>query len=219
LRRPFRARRRTVERYLDALEPLGIRNDYRRPRFHLDADLAARARERLAAAGLGERSYAALVPGSLWATKRWPVDRYAELARRIRGELGLGVAVLGSTSERGLCTTVAAASGALDLSGEMGLGETAAAISMARLFVGNDSGPLHMAMALDVPSVAIFGPTDPSQFDFEGHSLVYEDLECSACSFYGGERCRLSHWRCMNSIDAERVFDAACRLLDSRRRP
>ena len=82
--------------------------------------------------------------------------------------------------------------------------------------IGNDSGPTHIAMALGTPTVAIFGPTDPSQFDFEGHELVYADLPCSACSFFGTRRCRLGHWRCMASIPSGEVVAAARRLLDLR---
>jgi ADP-heptose:LPS heptosyltransferase len=91
----------------------------------------------------------------------------------------------------------------------------AAVISRARLFVGNDSGPTHMARALGVPTVALFGPTDPGQFDFEGHALVYRDLACSACTFYGSRRCHLGHWDCMTAIGRDDVLEAARSLLSS----
>jgi ADP-heptose:LPS heptosyltransferase len=68
-------------------------------------------------------------------------------------------------------------------------------------------------MASGTPTVAVFGPTDPGQFDFEGHELVYADLPCSACSFFGSRRCRLGHWRCMRAIPPEVVLAASRRLL------
>ena len=216
LRGTYRASKRIVERYLDALEPLGIPHAYRRPRFHVEPRFADGALEKRRRLGLTDRPFAVVVPGSVWPTKRWPVERYASLSRRLVAELGLGVVVVGSGAERALCARVAESDGASSLAGELSLGETAALISSARLFVGNDSGPTHVSMALDVPTVALFGPTDPAQFDFEGHALVHEGLGCSACSFFGGPRCRLGHWNCMLAMDVDRVFSTSRDLLDRR---
>jgi ADP-heptose:LPS heptosyltransferase len=126
------------------------------------------------------------------------------------------VVLLGTRGERELCDEIVRMAGgrAVNAAGETTLGELAAVISNARLFIGNDSGPTHMAMALRVPTVAVFGPTDPGQFDFSGHALVYRDLDCSACSFYGGRRCRLGHWDCIASIGPDEVTGAAERLLE-----
>jgi lipopolysaccharide heptosyltransferase II len=214
LRKAFRARRRTVERYLDALEPLGIPHAYRPPDFHLVPDLVGSAARKLEGAGLAGSSYAVLAPGSMWETKRWPPEMYASLADRLRREAGVRIVLVGSEDERDLCARVASGSDVVSLAGRLSLGETAAVVSGARLFVGNDSGTTHVSMALDVPTVAIFGPTDPAQFDFDRHALVYEDLACSACSFFGGPRCRLGHWNCMRAIDVERVLRSARLLLE-----
>ena len=213
LRRPFRARRLLVRRYLDALEPLGIRAPYREPRLYVsDAD-AERAGALLDRLGLPPSGYAVVVPGSVWPTKRWPRERFREVAGRVASDLGLPVLLLGTPAERELCDDVLAGASGANLSGETTLGEAAALTARARLFVGNDSGPTHMAKALGVPSVSIFGPTDPGQFCFDGHELLYRDLSCSACSFYGGKACPLKHWDCMTGIGADDVIDAAARLL------
>ncbi|MFH1690530.1 MAG: lipopolysaccharide heptosyltransferase II [Candidatus Eisenbacteria bacterium] len=218
LKRPFRARKMLVRRYLDSLAPLGIDAPTRAPRLYVAGSDVEAGRERLERLNVGAESFAVVVPGSVWATKRWPSSNYAKLAARLFSELGLKVVLLGSSGERELCDEIArnAGGGVLSAAGETTLGETAAVIARARLFVGNDSGPTHMAMALDVPSVALFGPTDPGQFDFRRHSLVYADLGCSACSFYGSERCRLGHWDCMLSVAPEDVVGAASRLLEER---
>lgn len=213
-RAPFRARRRLVDRYLDALEPLRIEHGYRRPRLHVAGALAASAERFLGESGLSPKRYAALVPGSKWPTKTWPAERFGEVARALASEAGLPALILGSEDERGLADEVARRAGqAVNAAGRMSLGETAALLAFARLAIGNDSGPTHIAMAAGTPTVAIFGPTDPAQFDFEGHELVYADLPCSACSFFGTRRCRLKHWRCMESIPPEAVVAAARRLL------
>ncbi len=217
LRRPFRASRLLVQRYLDALVPFGIDAPYMRPRLHVSDRDAEAARATLNRLGMGSDGYAVLVPGSVWATKRWPARRFAELATSVVCELGLRAVLLGSPGERELCERIAgeAGSGAVSAAGETTLGKMAAIISRARIYVGNDSGPTHMARALDVPTVALFGPTDPGQFDFEGHALLYRDLSCSACTFYGSRRCHLGHWDCMRTIGHDDVLDAARSLLSS----
>ncbi|MCK4409017.1 MAG: glycosyltransferase family 9 protein [Candidatus Eisenbacteria sp.] len=216
-RRPFRARKLLVRRYLDALGSIGMDAPTRAPRLYVsEADVDA-GREFLRRSGVGREPFVAVVPGSVWATKRWPSTGYARLVAGLVSDLGLRVVLLGAPGERELCGDVAreAGAGVTNAAGEMTLGETAAVIAKGSLFIGNDSGPTHMAMALGVPSVALFGPTDPGQFDFRGHSLVYRDLECSACSFYGSERCHLGHWDCMQSIAPDDVLGAAAALLET----
>jgi len=219
-RRPFRASKRLVERYVESLAPLGIAPAYRRPVFHVAGSDAEWADGYLAGSGLVPHGYVAVVPGSVWPTKRWSAERYAALAARVAARLDLPVVLLGSRDEIELCETVAAGagSGARVAAGQTTLGQMAALISRATLYVGNDSGPTHIAMAVDTPTVAIFGPTDPGQFDFERHALVYADLECSACSFFGGERCRLGHWDCIGTIGVDDVYAKAGALLERRGR-
>jgi ADP-heptose:LPS heptosyltransferase len=214
-RRPFRAGKQLVRRYLDALAPLGLEAPTRQAVLHVAERDAEKGRDLMERHGVGGGPIAVVVPGSAWATKRWPAVGYARLAALMASELGLRVVLVGSSDERELCDEVAlkAGDGAVNVAGEATLGVTAAVIAGAAVFVGNDSGPTHMAMALGVPSVAIFGPTDPGQFDFRGHELVYRDLACSACSFYGSERCHLGHRDCMLSIAPEEVLESVSRLL------
>ena len=217
LRRPFRASKLLVQRYLDALGPLGVHAPCVRPRLYVGDRDAEAGREFLGRSGVGAEPFVAVVPGSMWATKRWSSGNYARLSAGLISDLGLRVVLLGAPGERELCGDVArqAGAGVTNAAGETTLGETAAVIARARLYIGNDSGPTHMAMALGVPSVALFGPTDPGQFDFRGDSAVYRDLECSACSFYGGERCHLGHWDCMRSIAPHDVLGVASALLET----
>jgi heptosyltransferase-2 len=216
LGRPFRARKKLVERYLEALAPLGISAPYAAPRLHVPEADRRRAGAYLASRGL-DRGFAVIAPGAVWATKRWLAEGFARVAGALSKD-GIPVVLAGSVAERGLCLRVASEAGApvLVTAGETGLGETAAIIERAALFVGNDSGLMHVAMALDTPTVAVFGPTDPGQFDFTGHALVFADVPCSACSFYGGRRCRLGHWDCMRLVESSDVVRAARALLAAR---
>ncbi len=214
LRRPFRASRRLVVRYLEALAPLGVDVSYRMPRFHLRRADEERARERLTEAGLDSVPLLVVAPGSVWPTKRWPVERFREVAARARERWGLVPVALGASDERDQCAeVVSGAPGGWNAAGLLSLGESAAVIARARVYIGNDSGPTHIARALGTPTVAVFGPTDPGQFSFDGHELLYADLECSACSFYGGRRCPEGHWDCMRSLRPEDALAAVATLL------
>jgi len=220
-RRPFRASKLLVERYLDSLKPFGIRPSAARPTLSVSEEAADRARDRRERWGLRDRSYAAVAPAALWETKRWPVERFGEVATGLARMRGLDILLVGSSADRELARTLRSAIDAgsrrvINAAGETGLGELAALLGSARIFVGNDSGPMHMAMARRTPTVAVFGPTDPGQFDFSDDAVVYGDLPCSACSFYGTRACRLKHWECMRGIGAQRVLDAALELLERR---
>jgi len=77
---------------------------------------------------------------------------------------------------------------------------------------------MHMARALNVPTLAIFGSTDPAQFDFTGHSLLYKPIECSPCSSHGRTHCPKKHFRCMSELDVQSAWLALQPLLNARRR-
>ena len=220
-RQAFRASKRLVSRYLDSLKPLGVGAERVRPRLFVSDASVAGARGRLSEWGLGEQTFAAVAPAALWSTKRWPAERFARVASVLASERGLDILLVGSNADRGLCEDLlrgidAGSRRVVNAAGTTGLGEFAGVLGAARVFVGNDSGPMHMAMARGTPTVAIFGPTDPGQFDFADDAVVYADLECSACSFYGTKTCRLGHWNCMDTIAAESVLAATFELLDRR---
>lgn len=221
-RRPFRAAKRTVDRYLSALEPLGIHAERARARFHVAPRDAAWAESYLSGRGLRSGAFVVVAPGAVWGTKRWPAEGYGMVVRELFLETGLPAVLVGSATELGLCRAVAAGAGSCArvacAAGEATIGGTAAIIAGAALYIGNDSGLTHIATALGTPTVAIFGPTDPGQFDFSGHAVVFADLACSACSFFGSDRCRLGHWECMRSIRPEGVLRAARGLLAARGR-
>ncbi len=107
------------------------------------------------------RSFAVLVPGTIWPTKHWHIEGFAAVARHLRNT-GRAVVLAGSASERQRCRAVAdLAPGSVDLSGQTKLSELAALIRRADLCVTNDSGSMHLTVALGRPVVSVFGPTDP----------------------------------------------------------
>jgi ADP-heptose:LPS heptosyltransferase len=158
-------------------------------------------------------------PGANWETKRWPVERFGELATRAIDE-GFQVVVVGSESERDLgAQVVAVEPRVVDLTGALPIGPLGGFVSRCAAFAANDSGPMHMARALGVPTLAFFGSTDPSQFDFSGHGLVFGHAPCAPCSFYGRPLCPLGHFACMMDVGVDNAWKSLEPLLHGGRRP
>lgn len=111
---------------------------------------------------VGDARYVVINPGAGWGAKRWPPERYAGLARGL-AERGYGVFINASPEERELGETVVAASRGAARLVVCGIGELISLLRRARLFIGGDTGPLHVAAALQRPCVGIYGPTDPAR--------------------------------------------------------
>jgi heptosyltransferase-2 len=152
---------------------------------------------------------AAVCLGSEWPTKIWPARHVADLARLLAAR-GLRPVLLGGPRERGMAREIGAAGGCIDTTGNS-VGEALAILAQSALAVGGDSGLVHAARALGVPTVAVFGPTSPDVHLFRARERpVTLGLSCSPCSVHGSTRCPLGHHRCLADLDAERVA-AACR--------
>jgi len=160
----------------------------------------------------GERI--AVAPGSVWATKRWPAEKYGALIGQL-AERGLHAVLVGGAEDRELCTRIAhmaPGAAAADAAGRFSLAGSAALIARCRALVANDSAPVHIASAMGVPVVAVFGPTLPS-FGFApagpgGVVVETAGLACRPCSIHGGNRCPTGTFDCMGRIAVERVLEA-----------
>lgn len=206
--RRYRSRMTISERYHRAAEKLvGRTLPHGEMRHHLGPDDEPDARAALAAAGADlAKPLVGMAPGSNFETKRWPLDRWAALAARLE-KAGFQVVITGSTAEAPLAGPVRAlCPSAADLTGKLTLGSLAGTISLCRAFAANDSGPMHIARALGVPTLAFFGSTDPTQFSFEGHGLMWAGSDCAPCSLWGLPKCPQGHFRCMNDLDVDRAW-------------
>ncbi|MGZ7041009.1 MAG: lipopolysaccharide heptosyltransferase II [Thermoanaerobaculia bacterium] len=182
------------------------------PTIELPPTLREKARLRLRALGIRlDRPLFGLHAGGLYGrAKHWGDDRYCQLAERLRAD-DYGVVLLTSPGERYQAEAIASASG-IPMIGQNGdVLELAAAIAHCSIIVTNDSGPLHLAAALAVPSVSIFGPTDPGRTVIPGASRVLrKPFACQPC--YARE-CPLHHHRCMTEISVDEVYAAAIALF------
>jgi heptosyltransferase-2 len=159
-----------------------------------------------------------MAPGSVWATKRWPY--FPALATMLRDSAR--IAIVGTEADRPLALEIVAATKgqAIDATGRLSLLASAELIGRAALLVTNDSAPLHLASAMNTPTVAVFGPTVP-EFGFgplaERSAVAgHDSLTCRPCDRHGPQRCPLGHWRCMREITPDGVASLAVGLLTSR---
>ncbi|QDU71742.1 glycosyltransferase family 9 protein [Mucisphaera calidilacus] len=193
-----------VDYYMRLVRELGGLEETGTPPLRLDVSDAQRAelRERLGALGLSaEQRLVVLNPGASKVIKRWPAERYAELADRLTERLGVAVAVSGSPAEREILTAVQASARArlLNLAeARLPVRLLKAVLERADLLVTNDTGPRHVAAAVGTSVVTLFGPTGPEwtviPFDRDVHVLA-EDRGT------------------MGAISVDVVFEAAERLL------
>ena len=188
-----------------------------RPTLYPRAEDYATVDALLAANGVGNgEPLIALAPGSVWATKRWPsFDALAtELANDplFRSHRVIVIGAAGDTPLAKAISDAMRASGtapAIDGTGKLSLLGSAALLSRVRALVTNDSAPLHLASAMNTPTVALFGPTVPA-FGFgplaEQRVVVeQETLNCRPCHAHGPQTCPLGHWKCMRDTTADSV--------------
>jgi len=183
------------------------------PTIKLPAAVRERGRKRLLEIGLHlDRPIFGVHAGGLYGrAKHWGDERYVGAIRRLRGE-GFDVVLLTSPGERAQAERIATTCNGVPMVGHDGdVLELAAAMSHCAAILTNDSGPLHVAAALAVPSVSIFGPTDPDRTVILGASrVVRQQLSCQPC--YQRE-CPLGHHRCMADVTVDEVVEAAVSLF------
>lgn len=154
--------------------------------------------------------------------RRWPLDSYRQLIDRILTDLrGFRVILVGSQEDvpyvAGLMRVLAANPHLINLSGRIGLEQLVLLVQRSQLFIGNDSGPLHLAAAAGVPTVSFFGPETPSLYGPRGaaHTVLYKNIPCSPClsvhNFKDNSFCRNN--LCMQSITVDEAWAAVCDQL------
>lgn len=208
-----------VDRYLAALEPLGVGAERQLPRLYPPLSARQRAAELLGGAGWdGHARLIGLAPGARWATKAWPVEHWERLAGDIvAASLGHPVFV-GGPDEAGLCREILRRAGVVGsvVAGKTAVMETAAVVARCAALVTNDSAPLHLATAVDTPVVALFGPTHRG-FGFYPlgvrDTLLDQPLDCRPCSLHGDDRCPEGHHRCLRDLSPVVVGEALRGLL------
>lgn len=166
----------------------------------------------------GDKPFAAIHPGATTTSKQWPHERFAELANLLHNDFDMGSLLIGGSDDAQPADSVQSESESqnriLSLAGELTLPQVAAALSRAAIFVGGDSGLAHLAIAVGVPTVVIFGPSDPVKWGLQSKSnaVVTVDLPCQPCCIFGYSK-PCHSIPCMMKIDVNRVGDAVRKVL------
>jgi heptosyltransferase-2 len=173
----------------------------------------------LASLGAGPGLFIGANPGSAWHTKRWPREYWARLITELSRAYATKVVLLGGSGETEWNAEIertAAPGSVLNLTGRTGMEELMALIKDFKLFITNDSGPMHIAVAFGVPVAAIFGPTtrELGFFPYGRENIVLEEeLACRPCALHGSKRCPRGHFLCMRLVTPDKVGAAARHIL------
>jgi heptosyltransferase-2 len=203
--------RHLVEMHRELLTAAGVTAPGAEPTLVVAPPERAAALARLAA--LGAAAPRVLVhPGAQERTQRWAPERYAETIARLTERAGASCIVAAGPGEDALSGRIAGLTPDALALGTLSVRELMAVTSVCDLFIGNNSGPLHVATALGIPTVSIMGPTDPRRFAPRGAAprILRLELPCSPC-----QRGRCWHHTCLQGIDAEPVIAAALEILSA----
>jgi lipopolysaccharide heptosyltransferase II len=210
-RNRYRDRRPVAERYFSAARQLDVVPDGAPPEFVLAPEADREAGNWLAEAGLGQgRPVIAIAPGAAHPTKRWPMEHWRRLIRRLIGE-GFDALIVGGPDDRSLAAELLnqGEGRVINAAGVFGLQGTGGLLRRSAALVSGDTGVMHMATAVGTPVVALFGPTVEAFgfFPYTSRASVLElALSCRPCSSKGGPRCPLGHHRCLVDIDSDSVY-------------
>jgi lipopolysaccharide heptosyltransferase II len=163
---------------------------------------------------LHSEPFVAIFPGSSIPEKRWDSGRFRRVAE-ILSAAGIRIVVVGGKEDRQQGELITGGGVGLNLAGSTSLSETAAVIQISSLLVSADSGVLHIAAGLGVPTVSLFGPGSADKWAPKGsrHIVIKRDLPCSPCIMFGNmARCRYDA-RCMQEITVDEVVNAVNLLL------
>jgi ADP-heptose:LPS heptosyltransferase len=216
-----------IERRLKLLRPFGIKltlNDIPKPYMNINQDIISRVRDKF---GISKREYFVVQPFAGWEAKNWGLGKYCQVTKDFASLTGLLPVFIGSTAEQlPIQESIAKYEmNAINLAGLAQLDESAAIIAGAKFYFGPDSVGNHLAVALGVKSLTIFGPTHPTLSTYLGGTNIgiRKITRCtpgpnqSYCCIDGGRSCR--HLSCIRELRQEDVFETLRRHWSGEKLP
>lgn len=211
---PYPDDRHEIDRDLGLARLLGLPGDDLRLEFPFLPEDLVEVRSLVPAERDARRPLVGLHVGARPPARRWPAERFAIVGDALVRQYQAQIVLTAGPAEAETAQIVAdrMQHPALNLAGKTTLGSLAALIRVCRLFISNDTGPAHIAVAVDTPSVTIFGPADRRRWaplDPHRHPIAFQPVECSPCPHW---ECPIDH-RCLRWIEPEQVIAHANRLL------
>ena len=214
-----------VDRYIETVRDLGVVNDGKGLELHIPDEVLFGVSAKIAKLRLNQfKKVIGLCPGARHFTKRWPAERYARVGAAFAQKMDAKILLLGGAADEPVCNQICweinnevDAERATSLCGQLRLLETAAAMEYCDIILTNDTGLMHIAVAMHKKVLAIFGSTvkEFGFFPYDPAAVVLEQsgLTCRPCSHIGRSECPEKHFKCMTEIDADRVYTRAKALL------
>lgn len=209
----------TVDLYLEALKKIRINSSEKDPRIFLDQEGENFLRDFMMDKKIEKDDIiVGIHPGARWETKRWNEEKFGKVCQILNQTPKINVILFGDQKDQEVIERISPnledqrVFQAINLP----LSKLMSLIARCDCFVTNDSGPMHIASALGVPVVAIFGPTHPKLgFSPQGSAniVLTANVKCSPCSLHGEKRCHKKSRYCMDLIQPEMVTDAVEKLL------
>lgn len=213
--------RHRARQYLYLMEQTtGRKGAFRNPQVYLSHEDIERGEEVLTEHAIGyDDPYIVISPQAVAESRRWGVDRYGMLAKRLTEEIACKAVLLGAAAdaETGAVARDHAPESVVNLCGRTDLMAAAAVLSFARLFVGNDSGLAHLAAAVGCPVVVLSGPDDPAETSplADKKKVIIKDIDCISCVKNVCPKSGDDFMRCMKLIQVDEVADAAKSIYKS----
>lgn len=208
--------RSSIEHVIDVqlknIGGLGLSPVGRHMEFFLDQDDVAEARPFVERLKKGKKGFIALHPFGSNKNRWWPAERAREFIALFAKSADYSIVIIGGKKEKDEAEGLIKGTEAVSIAGELSIRGAAALIREAALMVTTDSGPMHIAQAMGVPSVVLFGPADPIITGpiCEEDIVIQKDLSCAPCL---KKQCSLERVECMWAISAKEVFEAALKRL------
>jgi len=201
-----------IERNLSLLRPIAIKNPLIPPTLFSSEDDILFIGDLCRKRGFSDGdNIMAIAPGSVWPTKRWPEEYFNELCRNLTAE-GFKPVLIGSKEDAALCERISTNSEETpSLAGITTLSQSYEFLTRCTGIITNDSAPLHLGMAAQIPVFAIFGPTVPAFgfAPFGEKSVIFEraNLKCRPCSIHGGNKCPVKTFECMLVLKPDQLIE------------
>ena len=201
-----------VQKLLQLVDSVGLE----RPEIFLNKEVNGEIKSKMEDVS----EFIVVAPSSIWETKRMPIEKFIELVRQILENTPYTPVIIGSKNDKYLSDQIVNVHGSkvVDMTGRTNLMELSYIISRAKCVISNDSSPIHIASAFNIPTLAIFGATI-TDFGYtplsERHTISEVSLECRPCGIHGGNICPKQHFRCMMDQNIEEIFLKLKDLLHS----
>jgi lipopolysaccharide heptosyltransferase II len=210
---PETSLRHEVRRQLDLVESVGARTDDERLSLAIPDRADAAVEDLLAGMMQPRRPWAVIHPGATAASRRYPPEGFARVARRLVRELGCDVVFTGTEPERELVEQIRTDMGAPShsLVGVLDLPELAAVLARASVLISNNTGAVHVSAAVGTPVVDLYALTNPQHTPWQvPHRVLFHDVPCKYCY---KSVCPEGHHHCLRLVEPDRVVNAAAELL------